>query len=726
MTLLPFAASQQAAGKSYAPSSTQMLPFAAAKQAAQSAPKVSAPKPIAKPTPIAQQNVQPKQNGITINGLLNGAMNLEQTVVKNLSNLIKPAQNVTKNLPASVKLPSGVKVSIQAPGLKTTTAGQSAQPTITSKSLQQQTEAAQKNPLTILFPQSTQIVKGLDIDPLNLQSNPKEVLTDAWNYALKNFNNQQKQHTKITKSPYTSPSISKNIGNYSENLFQAGNKATTPITTFFNEADKVPILGTFSKLFTLGFVAMGDGFKSATEGIIDSVPSSILSDGDKKNLAAPLGDIISLAAQIVASHGMEKVGASVPPELIKKYGLDDAITIQTKAKQLADTKNAQFEEGKSYDPQEAIGKVLASNADKTPDGKAIIKAATQAQRQGSYIKLSAPEMVKAYQQAKTLKLPAPKENYVSGDGFEMTNKANTQKVEVMKSITDYKYAMDRFNKNPTPRTLKRLQTLRDGMKPLQDKGLVEVSKKASTVEVPKEIAATPEKTIGQMQEEHQSSDLTTYEHAFNSNDTATMDKLAAAHPDDTSFQIHKRLAEDLNKEKPVGKTPSKIATSIERKAIEQGLTKKFDNLAGYDKYTIKDQTEKALKTMSNFDEARQIIRGEKPLPERLRGTFLVSAMEDYLKRNPDAQLSYELANSPLVSATSYAAGELRAAAEREPDSFAARIADLRKNREAQVKTKYGKSVDKAMKDEVNKIQSEVKKKAPTKQDWGSFIQSIQC
>ncbi len=84
---------------------------------------------------------------------------------------------------------------------------------------------------------------------------------------------------------------------------------------------------------------------------------------------------------------------------------------------------------------------------------------------------------------------------------------------------------------------------------------------------------------------------------------------------------------------------------------------------------------------SNVDEARAIIRGDKPLPDRLRGISLITAMEEHLKTNPDPDIAHELANSPLVSATTRAAQELRLAAEREPDSFTAKMAELKKSLE---------------------------------------------
>ena len=89
-------------------------------------------------------------------------------------------------------------------------------------------------------------------------------------------------------------------------------------------------------------------------------------------------------------------------------------------------------------------------------------------------------------------------------------------------------------------------------------------------------------------------------------------------------------------------------------------------------------------------------------------------------------MAYELANSPLVSRTSAAAQELRLAAERQPDSLALKLRELRQIREDAVKKRTGQDVDTAIKKEVGKIKEETKKTIPKREDWSSFIDSIQC
>lgn len=172
---------------------------------------------------------------------------------------------------------------------------------------------------------------------------------------------------------------------------------------------------------------------------------------------------------------------------------------------------------------------------------------------------------------------------------------------------------------------------------------------------------------------------------------------------------------------------SKIAGSIEAKSIEQGLTKGFGHLAEYTPIVIKEQAQKASDLINtDINEARKIIRGEMPLPEGLKGTALITAMEERIKKTADGELASELANSPLVSGTSAAAQELRLAAERDPASPVKAIQDINKLLDETIKKRYpGKILNKAKTNLVSKIKSEIKN-ANTAYSWKAFIESIQC
>jgi len=184
------------------------------------------------------------------------------------------------------------------------------------------------------------------------------------------------------------------------------------------------------------------------------------------------------------------------------------------------------------------------------------------------------------------------------------------------------------------------------------------------------------------------------------------------------------LAQEAGKKVLAGK-PSKIALSIEAKAVEAKLTKGFSEIAGYDPITIRSQAEKATNLIkSDIEGARAIVRGERSLPSDLKGTSLIIAMEEHIKNNPSADLAFELANSRLVSETSAAAQELRLAAERTPDSATARLVEIRKAREE----KAGRDVAERKKTAVGELKTATEKINLSKMElsWDRFLNQIVC
>jgi hypothetical protein len=174
-----------------------------------------------------------------------------------------------------------------------------------------------------------------------------------------------------------------------------------------------------------------------------------------------------------------------------------------------------------------------------------------------------------------------------------------------------------------------------------------------------------------------------------------------------------------------GPALSKVGKSVEAKAVEAKLTNGFDKTATYDKITIKDQAEKATSLINkNMDTARAVIRGDKPLPDGLRGSALITAAEEHLKANPNPELAYELANSPLVSETSAAAQELRLLAERDPDSVTAKFNEIKAARAAAIEKKGG--LVKVKKSVVDDIRKEIVKNASKRPTWEAFAKEITC
>lgn len=174
---------------------------------------------------------------------------------------------------------------------------------------------------------------------------------------------------------------------------------------------------------------------------------------------------------------------------------------------------------------------------------------------------------------------------------------------------------------------------------------------------------------------------------------------------------------------------SKIGKSIEQKAVESKLTEGFSQTAGYTPVTIKDQAERATALINeDITKARAVVRGEQPLPEGLKGTALITAMEEYVKEHPDAELAGELANSPLVSKTSEAAQEMRLAAERTPDNATLKLQQMK---EARVENAGGeKKVANRKREalsEAQKVERDAAKAAQKEKDkWDKFLTGITC
>jgi hypothetical protein len=175
--------------------------------------------------------------------------------------------------------------------------------------------------------------------------------------------------------------------------------------------------------------------------------------------------------------------------------------------------------------------------------------------------------------------------------------------------------------------------------------------------------------------------------------------------------------------------PSAIGKSIEAKAIESKLTDNFSHVAEYTPITIREQSERAAKIVNDsLDEARSMIRGEVALPDNLRGTSLITAMEEVIKvAEPKvaSELAYELANSPLVSETSAAAQELRLAAEREPDSATAKLREIRIARQTKAKLKDEAKAKAKLKSEA-KTETEKINLSKEELGWDNFLREITC
>lgn len=711
--------------------------------------KTNPTKPTPTPAKAAPVPVKPVQQ----------PTNFLQSAVEGVK---KVASNAINSLTKNSKLPGNQPIVPKPTKGKTLDLGgeqpSSAQMTITPLSIKHQqnvvdTLGRMQKTITNIAPGTSEYFNNLGTDPLhfNKKLDLNKVIPDGINSIKNMFKTEWPKVSEYLKGYKPiginlPPTTTKDVKKQGEAFTGAANIGFSLVSALFEQADKVPILGAITSLITLPLTVSGEAVTATSNKVIESLP---LQKQDKENLKAGITPLLALAAQIYVGG---KLSPKKVSELEKQYGPDGAKKLVETATNLSDQKKA-TNPSTQMSPEDVRGHVQATNLEGTPAGQTLLEAADKAEKEGKHLLITAKE------QQLLLPEPKPRGDTVKGEGFSMSDKPSKEGLQASKSINEYRVALDSYNKNPTPAKLKKLQELRQTMnesknsftgktdggtsfkidlvepKKIQalDEGLAPIE--SSVVQYVNEKTGAKEfKTIpkGQLEDFKSAVD--------NSGGTVVKDgkgntvHLTAKTPEQMTEAGFKDAGVADVKEVPkpqeakpkteTPKAPSKIAKSIERKAIEEGLTKGFENIAGYDKITIKDQAAKAEKLFSNIDEAKSVVRGEKPLPEGLRGTSVITAAEEYIKKTGDGEFAYELANSPLVSETSLAAQELRLAAERQPDSLVAKLRELRKIREETAKKRTGQKMNEAIKSEVVKIKRQVK--LPDRNDWGNFVSSIQC
>lgn len=208
-----------------------------------------------------------------------------------------------------------------------------------------------KNAFSQILPGTVQTLKDIKSDPLNIKNSavksindvsslgpliiPKKALSEAWN-VIKGAVSDEGQRIKelIDSRPKNGQfDLAKAIGSDLRASTGAANVVFSPLTALFNGANKVPILGTVSKIITLPFQAAGESAAGLGNAIVNKLP---ISQEAKDKIKPGVQEIFSLAAQI----GLGKAGIDVKvwDGLKSKFGETDATTIVRQAQNLAHQK----------------------------------------------------------------------------------------------------------------------------------------------------------------------------------------------------------------------------------------------------------------------------------------------------------------------------------------------------------------------------------------------------
>lgn len=173
---------------------------------------------------------------------------------------------------------------------------------------------------------------------------------------------------------------------------------------------------------------------------------------------------------------------------------------------------------------------------------------------------------------------------------------------------------------------------------------------------------------------------------------------------------------------------SKLGSSLERKAIDRGLSQRFSDLPEYAKVNRKAQVSAAMDLLDKDPERlRRIALGQERPPEGLLPESAFVALEKHAEATNNVGLLKELATqSSLVSEATGMGQRISMLAERDPDSAVSNMRTVAAAKKAAVEKQLKKSYAAAEKETIDKIKSVIKVKPPTKTDWSTFIAGLTC
>ncbi len=183
------------------------------------------------------------------------------------------------------------------------------------------------------FPGLTQTLADLQENPLSLGSSLKEIVSTPFTDIKEASNAFNTALGSFIASVKRGDSASKKVAEGISMATALGGGAVTPISTWFNLASKIPIVGNISKLlFNIPFATLGDVSGNIGTSALRSIPDSVISSEAKNNLEPAIRAASTLAGQIV---GGKYVAIDVLDALKKQFGEEGAKAIETKAKEMA-------------------------------------------------------------------------------------------------------------------------------------------------------------------------------------------------------------------------------------------------------------------------------------------------------------------------------------------------------------------------------------------------------
>lgn len=457
-------------------------------------PTPVAPTPSNKPVVTAQeqnQNIFQKIGG-AIGGVIKSLVAPKVDKPVSLSNGIKlnfvdsPVQNnPSTTLSIAGQAPTQFpaqqnQVKIPGPGI---TEEDIKKQKLARESLISPFKTGNENVWETLAPGTTQLLKNLGTDPLSLKKSPKQALTDvlkplwmqpisqqASNDYIKGIKDALVSDGDAIKQFFEAKDASGRIGAAESVGARTVGAALSPITSLFNAANNIPVLGTVSKLISLPFATLGDAGNDLAYSVANALP---ISKQAKENIVSGTGEIIGLALMLGVGGKIADIPGQVKETLVKRYGITDAETIMTKAEEVAQNNEKPTLSG-TKSPQEVIDFVQENQIGNTEVGKSLLKASSDALQTNKYLQIEEPQI------AGLLEAKNPSNGKIAGEGFTMTDNASVDSVRVGRTLNEYNAAVDSYNKNPTVKSLTRVQNAREAVSSLEKEKMVEVATPKAT------------------------------------------------------------------------------------------------------------------------------------------------------------------------------------------------------------------------------------------------------
>lgn len=182
-------------------------------------------------------------------------------------------------------------------------------------------------------------------------------------------------------------------------------------------------------------------------------------------------------------------------------------------------------------------------------------------------------------------------------------------------------------------------------------------------------------------------------------------------------------AQELPANQPEPKI-AKASSDINKKIVEKGFQELSpEQQAQFNPITKKEQTQKVSELIgSDLEKSKRMAKGEEPIPNDINPQVLFNAVKNKALKELDVATLRDLASSPIAKERSLAAQSLSAS------GFDNGIVDPVKAMQ-DVELAREKASAKNAQPEKSRIVKEIKneiKKVNTKENWDSFIKSLEC